>query len=558
MLDKKISQLDLTTTIGAADLMTTVQGGGNKRITGTNLINAIAGNKLDRALNDGDIFVGNVSNIAAGVPISGEASIINTGALTLDNASVIGKILTGFASGAGIITGSDTILSAAEKLDGNIATKEDAFSKNTAFNKNFETSPANIKMNGIVSVGALSTIARADHIHAIDTSRAADSAVVHLTGNESIGGEKDFTTGIKIASSALISSITTGASENDKLVTKGYADALISAAIILQGDWNASTNTPDITTTTTTGFAWRVSVAGSTDLGGITDWEVGDLAAKTATGWLKIDNEDISAVWGNITGTLSNQTDLQGALDGKEPTLTKGNLTEITSSILTITGGTGAIIGSGVTIEIDQADVSNDGYLGSVDWGIFNNKQDALTNGVDALASAEVTQLANINSITISNTQWSYVGNMNQGLATGDSVDFTSINTDTISEKTADNGVNIANDLILSARQINTPATISIVSNNLDVTDDKSVYRITSTESSPDQVDTISAGTDGQIIYIMNETSSQVQVRNEQAPGANNNIFLSGGSKTLNQNNGFLMLIYNSNIDTNGAWVGVI
>lgn len=38
---------------------------------------------------------------------------------------------------------------------------------------NWETSTSNIKMNGTVSVGALSTVARADHIHPSDTSRAA-------------------------------------------------------------------------------------------------------------------------------------------------------------------------------------------------------------------------------------------------------------------------------------------------------------------------------------------------------------------------------------------------
>jgi hypothetical protein len=87
--------------------------------------------------------------------------------------------------------------------------------------------------------------------------------------------------------------------------------------ILLQGDWNANTNTPDITGTTITGYAWRVSVAGNTPLGGITGWLVGDLAVKTATSWLKIHNSDIAAVWGNITGTLSNQTDLQNALNAK-------------------------------------------------------------------------------------------------------------------------------------------------------------------------------------------------------------------------------------------------
>jgi hypothetical protein len=91
----------------------------------------------------------------------------------------------------------------------------------------------------------------------------------------------------------------------------------ISGYIILQGDWNAGTNTPDLTVTgITTGFAWRVSASGITNLGGITDWQVGDLAVKTSGGWLKIDNTEISAVWGNITGSISNQTDLWNILTG--------------------------------------------------------------------------------------------------------------------------------------------------------------------------------------------------------------------------------------------------
>lgn len=114
----------------------------------------------------------------------------------------------------------------------------------------------------------------------------------------------------------LISGVLDPVSPQDA-ATKAYADALISSAIRLQGDWNADTNTPDITGEATTGFAWRVSVAGNTNLGGITDWNVGDLAIKTDTGWLKVDNQDVSAVWGNIVGTLSNQTDLQNALDLK-------------------------------------------------------------------------------------------------------------------------------------------------------------------------------------------------------------------------------------------------
>lgn len=43
----------------------------------------------------------------------------------------------------------------------------------TAISLNFETTASNIKMNGTVVVGSLDTVPRADHIHPIDTSRAA-------------------------------------------------------------------------------------------------------------------------------------------------------------------------------------------------------------------------------------------------------------------------------------------------------------------------------------------------------------------------------------------------
>jgi hypothetical protein len=52
-------------------------------------------------------------------------------------------------------------------------TKEPAISKATAFNRNFETSTSNIKMNGAVAVGASNNIPRSDHVHAVDTSREA-------------------------------------------------------------------------------------------------------------------------------------------------------------------------------------------------------------------------------------------------------------------------------------------------------------------------------------------------------------------------------------------------
>ena len=67
-----------------------------------------------------------------------------------------------------------------------------------------------------------------------------------------------------------------------------------------------------------------------------------------------------------------------------EPTLTKGNLTEATSSVLTITGGTGAVIGSGTTIQVKQSSGTVSGFLSSTDWTTFNSKEPAIAAGTTA------------------------------------------------------------------------------------------------------------------------------------------------------------------------------
>jgi hypothetical protein len=58
-----------------------------------------------------------------------------------------------------------------------------------------------------------------------------------------------------------------------------------------------------------------------------------------------------------------------------------GNITEATSSVLTITGGTGAAL-SNVSIQVKVANGSQGGYLSSADWTTFNSKlTGALTDG---------------------------------------------------------------------------------------------------------------------------------------------------------------------------------
>lgn len=71
---------------------------------------------------------------------------------------------------------------------------------------------------------------------------------------------------------------------------------------IYQGVWNATTNSPSLASATgTKGYYYVVSVAGSTNLDGVTDWKVGDWAIYNGSAWQKVDNTDaVSSVNGYI------------------------------------------------------------------------------------------------------------------------------------------------------------------------------------------------------------------------------------------------------------------
>jgi hypothetical protein len=92
------------------------------------------------------------------------------------------------------------------------------------------------------------------------------------------------------------------------------ASSVINAigALNYRGAWNASTNSPTLTSSVgTKGDYYIVSVAGSTNLNGETLWGVGDMAVFNGSVWQKIDGGDTGiftdVTVGNltITSTLS-------------------------------------------------------------------------------------------------------------------------------------------------------------------------------------------------------------------------------------------------------------
>lgn len=74
----------------------------------------------------------------------------------------------------------------------------------------------------------------------------------------------------------------------------------IQGGLNYQGGWDASTGSPP-SGSPTKGQFWIVTVAGSTNLSGITDWKIHDWAVYDGTTWDKVDNTDsVVSVFGQV------------------------------------------------------------------------------------------------------------------------------------------------------------------------------------------------------------------------------------------------------------------
>ena len=92
--------------------------------------------------------------------------------------------------------------------------------------------------------------------------------------------------------------------------------AALQGALNYQGTWNASTNSPTLTSSVgTKGYYYVVNTAGSTNLNGVSDWQIGDWAVFNGSAWQKIDNTDAVTSVNGYTGTVVlTQTDITGTV----------------------------------------------------------------------------------------------------------------------------------------------------------------------------------------------------------------------------------------------------
>lgn len=115
------------------------------------------------------------------------------------------------------------------------------------------------------------------------------------------------------------------------------------------GTWDAATNTPILTSGVgTKGFFYKVAVAGSTNLDGITTWVVGDQVIFNGTAWERVaeSSAPVQSVNGMTGAVVITRTGLSAAASGSNSDIT--SLNGLTTPLSVSQGGTGRSTLSGL------------------------------------------------------------------------------------------------------------------------------------------------------------------------------------------------------------------
>lgn len=225
----------------------------------------------------------------------------------------------------------------------------------------------------------------------------------------------------------ILANIAMGGTDNDKTNNANWISLFTDTGITSLNGLTATTQT---FATGTSGTNFAISSSGSTHTFNLPVASASNTGKLSSTDWSTFNGKQNALTIGNITDVGTDGISITGGtgavigtgvsisqqvadsthngylsstdwntFNGKQNTITKGNLTEAVSNVLTITGGTDAVIGTGTTIQMAQSSGTTNGYLSSTDWTTFNNKGtgDALTSQpLSQFASTTSAQLATV------------------------------------------------------------------------------------------------------------------------------------------------------------------
>jgi hypothetical protein len=401
----------------------------------------------------------------------------STDTLTINHTSGSGRgiVVTKSGSGEGLtvvkssgsgnvasITGGITLLTTLNLTNALADTYiASAANWNTAYNN---------RITSLTTTGTSGVATLISHVLNIPQYQAQGNYITQLSGEATASGPGNAT--VTLTNSAVTGKVLTGLTvagssiaSTDSILTafgklQGQVNDLIGG-LQYQGTWNASTNTPSITSGVgTDGHFYIVSVAGNTTIDGVSGWQVGDWIVFHSPAWQKVDNTEsvvsVNGLTGAVTLTTSNITEgtnlyftnarartaISLTTTGNSGASNYNNGTGVlnvpqyslaglggvpTTRALTINGinfdlsadrtwsvGTvtniatsgpitgGPITGTG-TIGITQASSTSDGFLSSTDWNTFNNKQAtiSLTTTGNSGSSTFISNVLNVPTYTL-------------------------------------------------------------------------------------------------------------------------------------------------------------
>lgn len=277
------------------------------------------------------------------------------------------------------------------------------------------------------AIGVSTTASRSDHVHAYPT--AANVGAVATTAVGAANGVAGLDSGGKVPVAQLPASVIGG--------------------MQYQNTWNAATNTPTIPAAAAgnKGYYYKVAVAGSANVDGITDWKVGDWIVSNGSAWDKIDNTEAVSSVNGATGAVS--LNLNAILAVSTYTTSELHITNNTASTNTATGALTVTGGLGVDGKINAGSIST-GQLDAttVNTGALNTTGSVSCTGLHQVVTLAPTGTGRVEltaaQVTIAPTSTGTMDKVAIGSTTPNTAVFTTVRaTDTTGSTTLTTGASV-------------------------------------------------------------------------------------------------------------------
>ena len=384
------------------------------------------------------------------IPISTLQQVTDLGNVTTNSITIESLFLNDASVSNGVIyydNVEDRVTLANYNIGGSVYIETNGGSYVAKFNSDTSTElTGNLTVGGTATAnsfisngGTSSDFLKADGSLDSNSYALAGNYITSLTGEATASGPG--ASAVTLTNSAVIGKTISGV--NITGGTIAATDTILTAFGKLQnqingligstkyeGVWDASTNTPTITSGSgTDGSYYIVNVAGTTNIDGISDWSVGDWIIFHDTAWQKVDNTDavvsVNGQTGAVSLTTSNINEGTNLYYTDARVNANSNVTANTAARHSaVTIGTANGLGlSGQQISLGLASTSTTGALSSTDWNSFNDKTDntgtvtsvTVNSGSGLSGSGTVTSTG---TITLSHADTSSQGSVNNSGAT--------------------------------------------------------------------------------------------------------------------------------------------